>query len=73
MKLENIKAALKARVDSLKLNPQVPATPVVIDAIVVPDRAVISKIDNPAEEFRRQSQVVAANSAYHDSRANSTR
>lgn len=47
MKLENIKAALKARADSLKLNPQVPATPVVIDAIVVPDRAVISKIDNP--------------------------
>ena len=63
MKLENIKAALKARVDSLKLNPQVPATPVVIDAIVVPDRAVISKIDNPVGATAVESNTPSKNSA----------
>lgn len=45
MKLENIKAALKARANSLNL--QVPATPIVIDAIVVQDKPVVSKHDNP--------------------------
>ena len=36
MKLENIKVALKARANSLNLNLQVPATPIVIDAPVSP-------------------------------------
>ena len=45
MKLENIKAALKARANSLNL--QVTATPIVIDAIVVPDKPVVAKTDKP--------------------------
>lgn len=44
MKLENIKAALKARANSLNL--QVPATPIVTDAIVVPDKSVVAKPAN---------------------------
>ena len=43
MKLENIKAALKARANSLNL--QVPAMPIVIDAIVVPDKPVVAKTE----------------------------
>ena len=43
MKLENIKAALKARANSLNL--QVPAMPIVTDAIVVPDKPVVSKTE----------------------------
>lgn len=47
MKLENIKAALKARANFLKLNPQVSVSPIVIDAIEVPDKLVISTLAKP--------------------------
>ena len=58
MKLENIKAALKARANSLKLNPQVPAMPIIIDAIEVPDKPVIS---NPAKPVDADPPAVKAN------------
>lgn len=58
MKLENIKAALKARADSLKLNPQVPAMPIVTDAIAVPDKSVVA---NPANSVVADPPAVKAN------------
>ena len=56
MKLENIKAALKARANSLNL--QVPAMPIVIDAIVVPDKPVVAK---PANSVVANPPAVKAN------------
>ena len=60
MKLENIKAALKARANSLKLNPQVPAMPIVIDAIEVPDKPVVSP---PAKPVVVDPPAVKANTS----------
>ena len=67
MKLENIRAALKARANSLNLNLQVPATPTVTDAIVVPDKPVVSKpanhvvVNPPAAKANTPSKNSASN------------